>query len=91
MWKRVIWIEERIPQTIREVETRYCCKSGGKLAPPVVDRMIGGVITPASIESACWKPNKSAKKTGILSLRPKNGAARSSFFMKGRFGLKRNA
>lgn len=52
-------------------------------------KMIGGVITPASIARACWKPRRRARNTGILSLRPKKGAARRSFFMKGRLGLKR--
>jgi len=34
----------------------------------------------------CWNPSSRAKTTGILSSRPKNGAGRRDFFMKGRFG-----
>lgn len=32
MWKRVIWMEERIPQTMSDVDTRYRCWSSVKFA-----------------------------------------------------------
>lgn len=44
-----------------------------------------------NMDKACWKPSKAARKTGILSFSPKKGALLRSFFMKGRFGLNRNA
>ena len=48
-------------------------------------------MMPANMDKACWKPKSSARKTGMLSLRPKKGAARFDFFIKGRFGLNRKA
>lgn len=42
---------ERIPQTINEVETRYCCISKVKCAE--FASMIGGVMMPANIASEC--------------------------------------
>ena len=80
---------ERIPQTINDVETRYCCISKVKFAE--FARIMGGVMIPANMANACWKPRRRARKTGIRSWRPKKGAALRSFFIKGRFGLKRNA
>lgn len=44
-------MEERKPQTINEVDTRYRCTSGGRFAEP--ERIMGGVMTPASMERAC--------------------------------------
>jgi hypothetical protein len=52
---------------------------------------MGGVITPANILSACWKPSSAARRRGIESLRPKKGAGLVDFVINGRFGLKRNA
>ena len=46
-------MEDKMPQTISDVETKYCCCEVVKLAPAVPDRMIGGVIMPASIANAC--------------------------------------
>ena len=40
-----------MPQTIRDVLTRYDCRSDGKFADD--ERMIGGVMIPASMERAC--------------------------------------
>lgn len=57
-----------------------------RLAPPAPARRRGGVMTPANMARACWKPRRRARKTGMRSLRPKKGDARCSFFMKGRFG-----
>ena len=91
MWKRVICIDDNMPQTMSEVDTRYCWSSTDKFAPPGPLRMIGGVMMPASIDKACWNPRSSARKTGIRSLRPKNGAARRVFLMNGMFGLNKNA
>lgn len=42
---------ERRPQTISEVETRYCCMSSVKLA--ALARMMGGVMMPANMARAC--------------------------------------
>jgi hypothetical protein len=56
-----------------------------------LDRMIGGVITPANILSACWNPKSAARRSGMESLSPKKGAGLVAFFINGRFGLKRNA
>lgn len=89
MWNLVIWMEDRIPQTISDVDTRYCEVAASK--PALELRMIGGVITPASIDRACWNPRSNARKRGILSCKPKKGAARLVFFMNGMFGLKRKA
>lgn len=88
MWNRVICTEDRIPDTIRDVETRYCERSTERLA--ALARIMGGVITPANIARACWNPRRSARSTGIRSWTPKKGAALFSFFMKGRFGRNRN-
>ena len=82
-------MEERIPQTIREVDTIYCCVSVDRFA--FTPRIIGGVMIPANMERACWKPSNAAKSRGISSFSPKNGAALLDFFMNGRFGLKRKA
>lgn len=40
---------DRVPDTINAADTRYCCRSGSRLAPaaPLIRR--GGVITPASM------------------------------------------
>ena len=78
-----------MPQTIRDVDTRYCEVIGSKFAAP--PRMMGGVITPANIERACWKPRSKARNNGILSFSPKKGAALRVFLMKGMLGLKRKA
>lgn len=80
---------ERIPETIRDVETRYWVISAEKLA--LLARMIGGVMMPASMASECWKPRSRARNTGTLSLRPKKGADWEDFFMKGILGVKRKA
>ena len=82
-------MEDRIPPTIKAVDTRYCVSPAPKLAPPWLAMMMGGVMMPANMERACWKPRSRARKTGMLSLRPKKGAALFDFFMKGRFGLNR--
>lgn len=79
---------DKIALTIREVLTRYACMFPSKCAAD--ERMMGGVMIPASMARECWKPSSIARSTGMRALRPKNGAARRSFFMKGRFGLKRN-
>ena len=89
MWKREIWMVERMPQTMSEVETRYCCISSVRFA--ALARMMGGVMMPANMARACWNPRSAARRTGIRSWSPKKGAALRSRFMKGRFGLKRNA
>ena len=84
-------MDERMPQTMSEVDTRYCWSSASKFAPPWPPRMRGGVIMPANIDSACWNPRRRARTSGIESLRPKKGAARLVFFKNGRFGLNKNA
>lgn len=43
----------RVPDTMRAVETRYCCMSVGRLTPLVPDIRSGGVMTPASMANAC--------------------------------------
>lgn len=91
MWNLVIWMHESKPETMRAVDTRYCVWSGPRLTPPAPLMMMGGVMMPASMARACWKPRMRARMTGIFSLRPKNGGALSGFLMKGRFGLKRKA
>lgn len=48
MWKRVIWTADRIPQTMRDVETRYCVVSAPKFADAPI--MMGGVITIAYVK-----------------------------------------
>lgn len=48
-------------------------------------------MMPANMDSACWKPKSRARKTGMLSLRPKKGAALFDFAMNGRLGLNRKA
>ena len=48
-------------------------------------------MIPANMDKACWKPNSRARTTGMLSLRPKKGAALFDFFMNGRFGLNKKA
>ena len=78
-----------MPHTISAVETRYCVSAAPKLTPPSPAMMMGGVMMPANMDNACWKPSKRARKMGILSCKPKNGAARLDFSMNGRFGLKR--
>ncbi len=80
-----------MPPTISAVETRYCVSSAPRAAPPWPAMIRGGVMMPASMERACWKPRRRARKMGMRSLRPKKGAARRDFFMKGRLGLKRKA
>ncbi len=87
----MIWIEDRIPATISAVDTRYCVPSAPKLAPPWPEMIMGGVMIPANMDKACWKPKRRARKTGILSLRPKNGAAFLDLVMNGRLGLNRKA
>lgn len=52
-----------MPETIKEVETRYWVMDASKLALDAM--MIGGVMIPASIERACWKPRSRARTTGI--------------------------
>jgi hypothetical protein len=41
--------------------------------------IIGGMMIPANMESACWKPRTNAKTMGILPFSPKKGAARRAF------------
>ena len=53
--------------------------------------MIGGAITPANMDRACWKPRTSARMIGVESLRPKKGAARLDFCVKGRLGMNKKA
>ena len=48
-------------------------------------------MMPASMDNECWKPKSRARKTGMLSLRPKNGAAFLDFFMNGKFGVNKKA
>ena len=72
-----------------EVETRYWEVSASKLA--LEPMMMGGVMMPASIDRACWKPRSRARKTGMRSFRPKKGALRRGRRMKGRVGRKRKA
>lgn len=91
MWKRVIWTKDRMPETIRAVDTRYCSCSWVKLAPPAPAMMSGGLMMPASMDRECWKPSSSARTTGMGSLRPKKGDESRDAFMKGRFGRKRKA
>jgi hypothetical protein len=45
MWNLVIWIDERIPQVIKEAETRYCVVAVSKFAE--TEMMSGGVMIPA--------------------------------------------
>lgn len=80
-----------MPQTINDVDTRYWAVSVSKAAPPLPERIIGGVMRPANMAKACWNPKINARKIGILSLRPKNGAVWRDFFIKGNRGVKRNA
>lgn len=80
-----------MPQTIKAVLTRYCWRSFERLAPAWPPMRSGGVIIPASIARACWKPRSKASRSGIESLRPKNGAGRRFRRTNGRFGLKRKA
>jgi hypothetical protein len=80
---------DRIPQTISDVDTRYCDVTASKLAEPAM--MIGGEMTPASIARACWNPRSRARSTGMRSWRPKKGARRLDFLRNGRLGLKRKA
>ena len=91
MWNLVIWTEDRIPATINAVDTRYCVSSAPKPAPPWPAMMMGGVMMPANMDKACWKPKSRARKMGMLSLRPKKGAALFDFVMNGRLGLNRKA
>jgi hypothetical protein len=65
MWNLVICTAERIPQTIREVETRYWVVFASKDAAAAM--MIGGVMIPANIASACWNPKSRERTTGMLS------------------------
>lgn len=44
MWKRVIWMEERRPETMSDVETRYRDVSAERLAPPEPAIRMGGVM-----------------------------------------------
>lgn len=91
MWNLVIWMLDKIPDTISAVETRYCCCSVDKLAPPGPDRINGGVMMPASIASACCSPSSRPRNTGMRSLRPKNGLFPDPFplDMNGRLGRNR--
>ncbi|KAH3681922.1 hypothetical protein WICPIJ_007118 [Wickerhamomyces pijperi] len=71
MWNLVIWIMDKKPETIKEVETRYCCWWDSKLAKLAIK--IGGVITPANMAKECCKPRMKPKKTGISEFNPKKG------------------
>lgn len=44
-------MRDKRPETIKEVDTRYCSVAVEKLAD--VERMIGGVMIPASMAKAC--------------------------------------
>lgn len=44
MWKRVIWMADRMPQTISDVDTRYPDVEASRLAPAEPAMIIGGVI-----------------------------------------------
>lgn len=79
------------PETIKAVETRYCCISPVRLAPAAPLSRIGGVMIPASMARACWNPSNRAKSVGIRSFKPKKGAALRLFLMNGKFGVKRKA
>ena len=48
-------------------------------------------MMPANMDNECWKPKSRARKMGMLSLRPKKGAALFDFVIKGRLGLNRKA
>ena len=49
-------------------------------------------MIPANMDKECWKPRSRARKTGMLSLRPKNGAALFVFAVRyGIFGLNKKA
>lgn len=49
---RVIWTAESIPQAMRETATIWFCVL--PLNPNSLAKMIGGVMRPPSIASACW-------------------------------------
>ena len=85
----MICTADKMPQTIREVETRYWVIVASKFA--LLEMIMGGVIIPASIARACWNPKRRARMTGMRSWRPKNGARLLDFFMNGKLGLKRKA
>ena len=65
MWNLVIWTADKIPQTIKEVETRYWVVVASKFA--LLEMIIGGVMIPANIARACWNPRRRARTTGMLS------------------------
>ena len=56
------------PHPISEAEIIYAEVSGSK--PRELAKMMGGVIKPASIASACCKPQVIATKSGISVSRP---------------------
>ena len=84
-------MDERMPATIKAVETRYWVSSAPKAAPPWPAMMMGGVMMPANMDRECWKPRRRARKTGILSLRPKKGAAFLDLPMNGIWGVNKKA
>lgn len=51
-----------LPQPMREAEIMYADISASRLS--VLAKMIGGVISPASIASACWRPLVNARRMG---------------------------
>lgn len=46
-------MDERMPQTIGEVETKHCASELGKLAPTWPAIIIGGLMAPANMDKVC--------------------------------------
>lgn len=61
-------VEQTLPHPISEAEIIYAEAFGSKFKE--LAKMIGGVIRPASIASACCKPQVIATKSGISESRP---------------------
>ena len=61
-------VEKPLPHPISEAEIIYAEVLGSKFKE--LAKMIGGVIRPASIASACCRPQVIATKSGISDSRP---------------------
>lgn len=85
----VIWMMDKMPEVIKDAETRYSVVVASKLA---VDEIIsGGVTTPANIANACWRPRRNPRNSGISEFKPKNGWVLGVLFVKGISGINKYA
>lgn len=71
---RDIWIIDRKPEAIKLDEIMYDWTSGARLS--ALAKMMGGVMTPASMASECWKPATTYGEEEDISVRMRVAATR---------------